>query len=94
MINALQTTFGRCYTYRENFANSKHQVICSVVAFYMSMDIHIQVGHECFCGSSSIGFESASEDDCSINCYGDDTEKCGNHYRLSTYKIIYGKDIL
>jgi len=58
----------------------------------MSMDNHIiQVGHECFCGSSIVGFEAASEVDCSTNCYGDETEKCGNDYRLSIYKIIYGK---
>ena len=74
-------------------ANSKHQVICSVVAFYMSMNIHIQVGHECFCGSSSVGFEAAPEDDCSTNCYGDKKEKCGNADRLSIYKIIYGKNM-
>ena len=55
---------------------------------------YIQVGHECFCGSSSVGFKAASEGDCSTNCYGDKTEKCGNNYRLSIYKITYGKNIV
>lgn len=56
------------------------------------MDNHIiQVGHECFCGYSSVRFKAASEDDCSTNCYGDEKEKCGYDYRLSIYQIIYGK---
>ena len=95
VVNAQHTTFGRCYAYRENLANSKHRVICSVVAFFMSIVIHIQVGHECFCGSSSVGFEEASsERDCSMTCYGNITEKCGNANRLSIYKIHYGKNIV
>ena len=93
VVNAQHTTFGNCYTYRENLTNSKHRDICSVVAFYMSIDIHIQVGHECFCGSSSVGFETAPENDCSRNCYGNQTDKCGNGIRLSIYKISYGKNI-
>ena len=93
VVNAQHTTFGRWYAYRENLANSKHRVICSVVAFYMSIDIHIQVGHECFCGSSSVGFKTASENDCSWNCYGNKTDKCGYSNRLSIYKINYGKNI-
>ena len=94
VVNAHHTTFGRWYAYRENLANSKHRVICSVVAFYMSIDIHIQVGHECFCGSSSVGFKTASENDCSWNCYGNKTDKCGYSNRLSIYKINYGKNIV
>jgi hypothetical protein len=75
------------YTLREN---TKLYVQSS----YMSMDNHIiQIGFQCFCGSSSVGFEEASEDDCSTNCNGDQTEKCGGFYRLSIYNISYGKNM-
>jgi hypothetical protein len=48
---------------------------------------------ELYCGSSSAGFEAASKDDCSSNCNGDSTEKCGGFYRLSIYNISYGKNM-
>ena len=58
------------------------------------MDNHIiQVGNQCFCGSSSVGFEEASKDDCSTNCIADEKEKCGNSFHLSIYNISYGKNM-
>ena len=60
----------------------------------MSMDNHIiQFEKECFCGSSSVGFEAASKDDCVLNCNGDTTEKCGGLLHLSIYNISYGKNM-
>ena len=47
----------------------------------------VEAGHECFCGNDEpTGDKIAPDGDCSHNCNGDSSLKCGGAWRLSVFK--------
>uniref|UniRef100_A0A1I8I8B1 WSC domain-containing protein n=1 Tax=Macrostomum lignano TaxID=282301 RepID=A0A1I8I8B1_9PLAT len=52
----------------------------------------VQAASYCSCDFTYGSFGTANESDCYMNCVGDASQKCGNSYRNSMYKITYLKD--
>ena len=49
---------------------------------------HLSARNRCFCGNNINGpLKKVPETDCSSDCPGDKTKKCGANYRLNLYKV-------
>ena len=49
---------------------------------------HLSARNRCFCGNNINGpLKKVPETDCSSDCPGDNTKKCGANYRLNLYKV-------
>ena len=49
---------------------------------------HLSAKDRCFCGNNINGpLKKVPETDCSSDCPGDNTKKCGANYRLNLYKV-------
>jgi len=49
---------------------------------------HLSAKDRCFCGNNINGpLKKVPETDCKYDCPGDNTKKCGAHYRLNLYKV-------
>ncbi|KIO26870.1 hypothetical protein M407DRAFT_234142, partial [Tulasnella calospora MUT 4182] len=50
-----------------------------------------EAGNECYCGSLAATTTKKADSDCSTNCNGDASLKCGGNWRLSLYKTAAGR---
>lgn len=48
----------------------------------------LQNGRECYCGNSFGKYGQAPEDDCHMQCPGDNTVRCGGSFRNSVYSKV------
>ncbi|XP_039290436.1 WSC domain-containing protein ARB_07867 [Nilaparvata lugens] len=47
----------------------------------------LQYGRECYCGNDELTAGLVPDHQCEMECPGDDTRACGNHWRLAVYQL-------
>ncbi|PAA52381.1 hypothetical protein BOX15_Mlig003596g1, partial [Macrostomum lignano] len=68
-----------------------HELCTSVCSLGVFPYFGIQVGKECFCGTSYGSLGAASETDCNRVCTGNGASKCGGPWRNSVFALTYPK---
>nr|XP_006824159.1 PREDICTED: IgGFc-binding protein-like [Saccoglossus kowalevskii] len=99
---AVETTYQGCYKdgninalniystlADDNMNIEKCQGICmNAIGSLNVIYAGVEQSNQCFCGTTFDRFGAAdSEDECNMQCSGDDTQTCGGSLRMNVYKL-------